>query len=168
MSPSAREGLIPAGPRPGGKRGSPASPSPAPGPLSGQCGAPGAALTVQATMPPPLPTRAAPAPHAARGPYPSPAGGPRTPGAPQPLSAPPPSPVPGGPGGAGRGRRRGVSPRPGDAAGGRRAAGGIPVPLFVSGSSVPPRRLLLRLRLGLATRVSLSLGEKRKCSNSNY
>lgn len=49
-----------------------------------------------------------------------------------------------------------MSLRPGDAAGGRRAAGGIPVPLFVSGSSVPPRRLLLRLRLGLATRVSLA------------
>lgn len=52
MSPSAPEGLIPGGPHPRGKRG---SPSPAPGPLGGQWGAPGAALTVRATMPPRVP-----------------------------------------------------------------------------------------------------------------
>lgn len=149
--PVSPEGVNPRGPPPRGKTGLPRLPSPAPGPLGGQRGAPGAALTVRASAPP-RPRRGLP-PHPMRPgvPCPSPAGGP----GPSPTLRP-------------RTRRRGVSPRPGGAAGGRLAAGGIPVPLFVSGCSVPPRRLLLRLRLGLATRVSLSLGEKRKCSNSNY
>lgn len=149
--PVSAGGVNPRGPPPRGKTGLPRLPSPAPGPLGGQRGAPGAALTVRASAPP-RPRRGLP-PHPMRPgvPCPSPAGGP----GPSPTLRP-------------RTRRQGVSPRPGGAAGGRLAAGGIPVPLFVSGCSVPPRRLLLRLRLGLATRVSLSLGEKRKCSNSNY
>lgn len=52
------------GPHPRGKRGSPNSPSPAPGPLGGQWGAPGAALTVRGTMP-------APGPRSGRPPYPT-------------------------------------------------------------------------------------------------
>lgn len=161
-------GVNPRGPPPLGKTGLPRLPLPRSRPPQRPVGGSQGSADSSSHNAPPNPRRGRP-PHPTRPGVPThpPRAGPGPLGLLGP-SPPPLSPVPGGPGGAGPGRRRGVSPRPGDAAGGRREAGGIPVPLFVSGSSVPPRRLLLRLRLGLATRVSLSLGEKRKCSNSNY
>lgn len=89
MSPSAPEGLIPAGPRPGGETGLPRLPLPRSRPPQRPVGGSRGSADSSSHNAPPSPTRAAPAPHAARGPYPSPAGGPRTPGAPRPLSAPP-------------------------------------------------------------------------------